>query len=62
MRRTLGLAALLLASACATNAPPPRTAGAKPDVVSIPKGAFPSTYKPYPGVTTVITGATKCGR
>ena len=57
MRRTLALAALLLASACA-NTPPPQTAGAKPEVVRVPKGAFPSTYKPYPGVTTVITGAT----
>ncbi len=54
------LAALLLLAGCATTAPPKvETAGGKPsEVVTIPSDPWPSTYKPYPGVTTVIQNAT----
>jgi imidazolonepropionase-like amidohydrolase len=56
----LGVAAML--AGCAGNSPPPAAAAAKPatppEVVAIPTDPWPSHYKPYPGVTTVITGAT----
>ena len=56
-----GVAALLVLAACA-NKPPPKAASDKPagpvEVVAIPADPFPSTYRPYPGVTTVIRGAT----
>jgi imidazolonepropionase-like amidohydrolase len=56
--RLLTLAGLaLLIAGCAAKAPP-QTAGASPtDVVSIPKDPFPSTYRPWPGTTTVIRNA-----
>lgn len=55
--RTFAL--LLLVAGCAAKAPPPSTAGSSPpDVVSIPKDPYPSTYKPWPGTTTVIQNAT----
>ena len=58
MRRLLIAASLLGVAGCATS-PPPKTAGGKPaDVVTIPSDPFPSTYRPYPGVTTVIRNAT----
>ena len=54
MKRSLVLASLLLTAACTTTqAPPPATVAAAP----APK-PFPSTYKAYPGVPTVIRGAT----
>ena len=57
--RHLPLATLmLLVAGCAAKAPPPQSAGGKPvDVVSIPSDPYPSTYRPYPGVTTVIQNA-----
>lgn len=57
--RKYALAALLLIAGCASKAPPPASAGGKPvEVVSIPSDPWPSTYRPYPGVTTVIRNAT----
>ena len=60
MMRISPFAALLLLAGCATNSPPKaETAGGKPsEVVTIPSDPWPSTYKPYPGVTTVIQNAT----
>jgi imidazolonepropionase-like amidohydrolase len=53
------LALLLLVAGCAAKAPPPSSAGSNPpEVVSIPKDPYPSTYKPWPGTTTVIQNAT----
>ncbi len=50
---------LLVVAGCAAKAPPPATAGGKPaDVVSVPLDPYPSTYRAYPGVTTVIHNAT----
>ena len=55
--RNAVLAALLFTAACATN-PKPKTAATPPagpqEIVSVPGDPFPSTYRPYPGVTTVI--------
>nr|WP_243453669.1 amidohydrolase [Sandaracinobacteroides saxicola] len=49
---------LALLSACATTAPKKPVAGAKPpEVVTIPE-AFHSTYKVWPGVPTLLKGAT----
>ena len=57
MTRALTIAVLVFVAGCAANAPP-RTAGGKaPEIVSIPSDPFPSRYKPYPGVTTVIRNA-----
>ncbi|WP_426170146.1 amidohydrolase [Sandarakinorhabdus sp. DWP1-3-1] len=58
--RFLPLAGLLLVAGCATTSKPPaNTAGAKPgEIVSVPLDPFPSTYRAYPGVTTVIRNAT----
>ena len=61
MRKPILLSLLALA-ACATT-PPPRYASDKPagvpqEVVSIPTDPYPSTYHPYPSVTTVIQNAT----
>ena len=58
--RNITLFALLLLAGCATTASKkPETASSKPgDIVSIPSDPWPSTYKPYPGVTTVIQNAT----
>ncbi|WP_310496945.1 amidohydrolase [Sandarakinorhabdus sp.] len=52
--------ATLALSACAGKAPPPAaTAGGAPtEIVAAPSDPWPSQYKPYPGVTTVIRGAT----
>ncbi len=59
--RTLSLGGLALLAACAQT-PKPQAASTTPakpqEVVSIPADPFPSTYRPYPGVTTVIRGAT----
>jgi imidazolonepropionase-like amidohydrolase len=60
------LAVLLLTAACASHpARPPATASGKAppaaaaprEVVSIPADPYPSTYRPYPSVTTVIQNA-----
>ena len=59
MRTIVPFALLLLAGCATTAAQKPETAGGKPvDIVSIPSDPWPSTYKPYPGVTTVIRNAT----
>ncbi|QYE35400.1 amidohydrolase [Polymorphobacter sp. PAMC 29334] len=59
--RRLFLFALLGVAACASGEHP-KTAGDKPagpaEIVAIPTDPYPSTYHPYPGVTTVIRGAT----
>ena len=54
------LAALLLVAGCATTkTPPPATASGKPaELVTIPLDPYPSTYRAYPGVATVIQNAT----
>ena len=54
----LALAALL--AACATNSPPkkPQSPGSKAEAVSINLNPYPSTYKPYPGVPTVVKNVT----
>lgn len=58
MMQRLSLVALLLLAGCAAKAPPPESAGGKPaEVVSIPGDPYPSTYRPFPGVTTVIENA-----
>ncbi len=50
---------LLALAGCATTSKPPATAGGKPaEVVAIPMDPYPSTYRAYPGVTTVIQNAT----
>jgi imidazolonepropionase-like amidohydrolase len=51
------LAALL---GCAATKPPARTASAAPAAprVTIPKDPYPSTYRRYPGVPTVVTNVT----
>ncbi len=60
MMRFFPLAGLLLVAGCATtDKPQPATAGTKPgDIVSVPLDPFPSTYRAYAGVTTVIQNAT----
>ena len=59
MRNTTLVALLLLAGCATTASKKPETASSKPgDIVSIPSDPWPSTYKPYPGVTTVIQNAT----
>ncbi|MGI4880744.1 MAG: hypothetical protein ACRYG4_25040, partial [Janthinobacterium lividum] len=59
--RRLFLFALLGVAACASDQHP-KTAGDKPagppEIVAIPSDPYPSTYHPYPGVTTVIRGGT----
>ena len=54
------LAVLLLVAGCATTkTPPPATASGKPaELVTIPLDPYPSTYRAYPGVATVIQNAT----
>jgi imidazolonepropionase-like amidohydrolase len=54
--RYYACAALLLVAGCATTGS--KTAGGKSgDIVSIPSDPYPSTYRAYPGVTTVIRNA-----
>ncbi len=58
--RNAVLCALLLTAACAST-PKPKSASDKPatppEIVSVPGDPYPSTYKPYPSVTTVIQNA-----
>jgi imidazolonepropionase-like amidohydrolase len=59
MRNSALFALLLLAGCATTTSKTPETATSKSsDIVSIPVDPWPSTYKPYPGVTTVIQNAT----
>ncbi|MBV8972106.1 MAG: amidohydrolase, partial [Sphingomonadaceae bacterium] len=55
--RLAAFSVAVLVAACAAK-PPVKSASDKPaapvEVVSIPADPFPSTYKPYPSVTTVI--------
>jgi imidazolonepropionase-like amidohydrolase len=53
IKRIAALAAASLLFACSPAKEPPKAAAKAP-----PPPAFPSTYKPYPGVLTAITGAT----
>ena len=61
MMRRVVLFGLLVVAAC-TQKPPPKSAASTPakpaEVVSVPLDPYPSTYHPYPGVTTVIVNAT----
>ncbi|MCF2514363.1 amidohydrolase [Sphingomonas sp. G124] len=53
MRRGLGaLLAILVVAGCATTPPP------KPGSIRINENPYPSTYRPYGGVPTLIRGAT----
>lgn len=53
MRRGLGaLLAILVVAGCATTPPP------KPGAIRINQNPYPSTYRPYGGVPTLIRGAT----
>ncbi len=58
--RKFALFSLVLVAGCTTRTtPPPATASSKPaEVVAIPLDPYPSTYRAYPGVTTVIRNAT----
>ena len=57
--RKLPLFSLVMLAACSAT-PPPKTASSSgpKEIVSIPADPYPSTYKPYPSVTTVIRNAT----
>ena len=57
MRSAFAAAALALLAGCAAEAPPPALA-AKPAVQRIDGDPYPSTYVRYPGVPTLIRGAT----
>jgi imidazolonepropionase-like amidohydrolase len=43
--------------ACTSTTPPKGIAGKPAEIVSIPRDPYPSTYRPFPGVTTVIENA-----
>ena len=59
MRLTiLGLTSALALSACAANDKKPQTASARVPGKPYDRNPFPSTYKAYPGVPTVITNVT----
>ena len=56
--RVWGFGLLMLAAGCATNPGATLVAGAKSaDVVTVPADPFASTYRPWPGVVTVIQNA-----
>ncbi len=59
MMRVLPLLLLAALAGCASKGPAPvaTAAGSPPEMVSVPKDPWPSTYKAYPGVTTVIRNA-----
>ena len=58
--RNWAVVLFMLVASCAST-PKPKSASDKPatppEIVSVPLDPFPSTYKPYPGVTTVIQNA-----
>jgi len=59
--RLTGVAALAAASllfGCANQDAPPQAASSAPPERRESADPYPSTYRPYPGVTTAITGAT----
>ncbi|MBA3677303.1 MAG: amidohydrolase [Sphingosinicella sp.] len=62
MRRHLlaGFASVSLLAACSANSEGPKTASSDPAAApaKAPDPVYVSTYKPYPGVVTAITGAT----
>jgi imidazolonepropionase-like amidohydrolase len=56
--RAYAMAAMLLCAGCAGKGPPPATAAAKPvETAVVPSDPWASTYRPYPGVVTVISNA-----
>ena len=62
MRKPVSIAALLLTAACAStqaaDTKPATASAAKPaEIVTINPDPFPSTYRAFPSVTTVIRGA-----
>lgn len=63
MLRSMTMAALLLTAACASTGggdsrPATASKGPPPEVVKIPENPVPSTYKPYAGQATLVTGVT----
>ena len=54
----VGTAALLAGCAATREAPPARPAATPAPTRAVPTDPYPSTYRPYPGVVTAITGAT----
>ncbi len=56
-RSLLLAAATLLATACANSAPP-RSASAKAPAERFDRNPYPSTYRAYPGVPTLVTNVT----
>jgi imidazolonepropionase-like amidohydrolase len=59
MMRPATLVLLCLLAGCTTKAPPLTTVAAKPSQSDmVPADPWPSTYRPFPGVTTVIRNAT----
>jgi imidazolonepropionase-like amidohydrolase len=54
------LALVVTVAGCGASTPPPRSASAAPAArpASYSHDPYPSTYRPYPGVTTAIVGAT----
>jgi hypothetical protein len=58
MMRIALMAGLALAGCASTSAPKPKTAAAKPAPVKWNADPFPSTYKTYPGVPTLIRNVT----
>jgi imidazolonepropionase-like amidohydrolase len=59
IRWSLCVAPLALA-ACSNTTPPPKTVSAEPAVkpVKVDKNPYPSTYKAYPGIPTVVRNVT----
>ncbi|HEX8526735.1 amidohydrolase [Allosphingosinicella sp.] len=56
--RFLPAAAAILLLGCAAQAPETRSASSDPPQRAAAADPYPSTYRPYPGVPTAITGAT----
>src|SRR3954470_21640844 len=54
------LALVATVAGCGASGPPPRSASAAPasKPVTYSHDPYPSTYRPYPGVLTAITGGT----
>jgi len=55
--RPAWIALALVVAGCAGKAPPQSAGSKSGDIVTIPRDPWPSTYRPYPGVTTVIRNA-----